>query len=117
MTATWGSRATARLLLATCLVAGLTACRGTRKLMDPILEVRTPGGQELGVATDFGVLFLGRTAARFGVLDLDLSPEEHGVRGRREIGDAQEVVAVAAQHEEAVVVLEKQLGGVEERDA
>jgi hypothetical protein len=30
--------------------------------MDPILEIHTPGGRELGVSTDYGVLFLGRTA-------------------------------------------------------
>jgi len=58
--ATWAARR-ARLLSAALLVA-LAACQGTRNLMDPILEIQTPGGQELGVSTDYGVLFLGRTA-------------------------------------------------------
>jgi hypothetical protein len=47
-------------LLGLCIT--LAGCRGTRTLTDPTLEIRTAGGQELGVATDFGVLFLGRTA-------------------------------------------------------
>lgn len=40
----------------------LSGCRGTRALVDPIVEVRTAGGTELGVSTDYGVVFLGRTA-------------------------------------------------------
>lgn len=64
MTPTWISRESraARLGLCLLLLAGLGACRGTRTLMDPTLEIQTPGGQELGVCTEFGVLFLGRTA-------------------------------------------------------
>ncbi len=46
----------------------LVACSGTRTLMDPILEIRTSAGQELGVSTDFGVLFLGRSARAGEVL-------------------------------------------------
>ncbi|MBI5432393.1 MAG: hypothetical protein HZA52_06155 [Planctomycetes bacterium] len=45
-----------------CLALGLSACSGTRELADPILEIRTPTGSELGVATDYGIVFLGRTA-------------------------------------------------------
>jgi hypothetical protein len=59
MNATW---AASRGLLPVLLCAVLGACQGTRNVMDPILEIRTPGGNELGVATDYGVLFLGRTA-------------------------------------------------------
>lgn len=59
--ATWAAR-TARALLPAALLATLAACQGTRNVMDPILEIQTPGGQELGVSTDYGVLFLGRTA-------------------------------------------------------
>jgi len=33
-----------------------------RTLSDPTLVVETSGGRELGVATDYGVVFLGRTA-------------------------------------------------------
>lgn len=44
------------------LVLLCAACQGTRTLQDPLLEVRTPKGKELAVATDHGVLFLGRTA-------------------------------------------------------
>jgi hypothetical protein len=59
MSATW---AASRGLLPILLCAVLGSCQGTRNVMDPILEIRTPGGNELGVATDYGVLFLGRTA-------------------------------------------------------
>jgi len=39
-----------------------TSCVGTRKLVDPTLRIHTRGGDELGVSTDYGVIFLGRTA-------------------------------------------------------
>lgn len=39
-----------------------SACVGTRKLADPTLSIRTPKGEELGVATDHGLVFLGHTA-------------------------------------------------------
>jgi hypothetical protein len=61
MSATWAA-SRARTILPACLLALLAACQGTRNVMDPILEIRTPGGAELGVSTDYGVLFLGRTA-------------------------------------------------------
>ncbi len=61
MSASWAA-SRARPLLPAVLLALLAACQGTRNVMDPILEIRTPGGQELGVSTDYGVLFLGRTA-------------------------------------------------------
>jgi len=52
-----------RTLLA-CLFALLgSACVGTRKLADPTLEIRTPKGSELGVATEYGLVFLGHTAS------------------------------------------------------
>lgn len=38
------------------------ACVGTHRLSDPTLSVRTSGGEELGVSTEHGVVFLGRTA-------------------------------------------------------
>ena len=44
-----------------CLLLG--ACIGTRKLSDPTLEIRTEKGSELGVSTDYGIVFLGRTAS------------------------------------------------------
>lgn len=47
-------------LLALALLA--TACQGTRKLADPVLEIRGPDSVELGVATDYGLVFLGRSA-------------------------------------------------------
>ena len=40
----------------------LTGCRGTRNLVDPVVEIQTSGGRELGVTTDYGIVFLGRTA-------------------------------------------------------
>ncbi len=54
-----------RLLLpiAALLLLGLSSsCRGTRHLVDPVVEIKTSGGQELGVTTDYGIVFLGRTA-------------------------------------------------------
>jgi len=49
--------------LCALLLAGLvTSCAGLRTLSDPTLLVETNGGRELGVATDYGVVFLGRTA-------------------------------------------------------
>lgn len=44
------------------LAALATSCVGSRTLTDPTLEMRTPHGSELGVSTDYGVVFLGRTA-------------------------------------------------------
>lgn len=37
-------------------------CVGSRTLSDPTVEIRTTRGTELGVSTDYGVVFLGRTA-------------------------------------------------------
>jgi hypothetical protein len=50
------------LLLAACLLPILGSCTGTRNLVDPVVQIRTSGGQELGVTTDYGIVFLGRTA-------------------------------------------------------
>ncbi len=47
------------LFLPLCLLA---ACRGTREAFDPVLRVHTRGGTELGVSTNYGVVFLGATA-------------------------------------------------------
>ncbi|MBM3986841.1 MAG: hypothetical protein FJ294_02665 [Planctomycetes bacterium] len=54
-------------LVALALLA--TACQGTRKLADPLIEVRGPESTELGVATDYGLVFLGRSA-RSGPVDV-----------------------------------------------
>lgn len=53
------------------LVLGLllASCAGTRTQADPTLLIRTGGGIELGASTDYGVLFLGRTA-RAGDLEI-----------------------------------------------
>jgi hypothetical protein len=50
------------LLALVVLVPLLGSCVGVRTLSDPTLEIRTTGGRELGVSTDYGVVFLGRTA-------------------------------------------------------
>ncbi len=47
----------ASLLLLLC-----SSCLGTRFLADPMLVVSSESGRELGVATNDGVVFLGRTA-------------------------------------------------------
>jgi hypothetical protein len=54
--------ALARLPLAALLVLVPCACTGTRLLAHPTVQIQTAGGHELGVCTDYGVVFLGRTA-------------------------------------------------------
>jgi hypothetical protein len=44
------------------LILLVQSCVGSRTLTDPMLEIRTQNGTELGVSTDYGVVFLGRTA-------------------------------------------------------
>lgn len=50
--------------IAVVLVVALlgSACQGVRTLADPTLVIQTTGGSELGVSTDYGIVFLGRTA-------------------------------------------------------
>ena len=54
-------RALASIALAVAVFPA-AGCIGDRTLRDPTLEIRTERGSELGVATDYGVVFLGRTA-------------------------------------------------------
>jgi hypothetical protein len=56
-------------LTAALFCAALAACQGTRKLADPVLEIRGDEATELGVATDYGLVFLGRSA-RSGPVEL-----------------------------------------------
>jgi len=51
-----------RLVLLALLALGCSACVGTRLLSDPTLSIHTPKGDELGVATEHGLVFLGHTA-------------------------------------------------------
>jgi hypothetical protein len=48
------------------LLAGLPVllggCTGVRTLADPTVVIETSGGRELGVSTEYGIAFLGRTA-------------------------------------------------------
>lgn len=50
------------------LLLGLGACEviplegSARRTLDPVVVVHGPGGDELGVSTDYGIVFLGRTA-------------------------------------------------------
>lgn len=44
------------------LLAAAASCTGVRTITDPTLVVQTSAGTELGVSTDYGVVFLGRTA-------------------------------------------------------
>lgn len=55
---------TSRALTLLTLLASLCAasCTGTRLLSNPTVQLQTEGGQELGVSTEYGVVFLGRTA-------------------------------------------------------
>lgn len=54
----------ARVLLGALTLALVTSCTGTRKITDPIIVVTTEGGTELGVSTEYGVVFTGATAER-----------------------------------------------------
>ncbi|QDV07901.1 hypothetical protein Poly30_34360 [Planctomycetes bacterium Poly30] len=51
-------------LLSLCALLALASCSGTRKVTDPVLNIRTSGGEELGVSTEYGVVFLGKRAER-----------------------------------------------------
>ena len=57
-----------RNVAALALALALTACTGTRKLTDPVVAIMTDRGMELGVSTEFGVVFLGKTADRGPVI-------------------------------------------------
>jgi len=56
----WRSALAGASSLVVCLLS--QGCVGSRTLTDPLLEIRTEHGNELGVSTDYGVVFLGRTA-------------------------------------------------------
>jgi len=51
----------ARRLAVLALALPLVSCIGTRRLSDPTVEVRSPAGKELGVSTNYGLVFLGRS--------------------------------------------------------
>lgn len=51
-----------RASIGLCVALALASCAGTRKVANPTLSLRTSGGRELGVATEYGIVFLGRTA-------------------------------------------------------
>ena len=48
----------------------VTSCVGTRTIQEPTLALKTSGGRELGVSTDYGIVFLGRTA-QSGRVDIE----------------------------------------------
>ena len=54
----------ATALFSLSLLLGASGCRGTRKITDPVLVIETQGGTELGVSTDYGIVFTGATAER-----------------------------------------------------
>jgi hypothetical protein len=49
-------------VFAFALLALAAGCTGYRTIADPTLWIETQGGAELGVSTEYGVVFLGRTA-------------------------------------------------------
>ena len=49
---------------AVTLALTLAACTGNRKVTDPVVAIMTEQGSELGVSTEFGVVFLGTTTDR-----------------------------------------------------
>jgi hypothetical protein len=55
-------RARLRAALGLLPLLCLCACQGVRTLTDPTLVIYTRGGSELGVSTDYGIVFLGHTA-------------------------------------------------------
>ncbi len=52
----------ARGIAVPAVLALACACAGTREVQDPTVYIQTSGGTELGVSTDYGIVFLGRTA-------------------------------------------------------
>ena len=56
--------ALAELLAVSLVSLVFVGCAGSRTLADPVVRITTEGGNELGVSTDYGVVFLGRTATR-----------------------------------------------------
>ncbi|MDG1050703.1 MAG: hypothetical protein P8M11_01340 [Planctomycetota bacterium] len=57
-----------RRVAAVALALSLVSCVGTRKLTDPVVGIVTDRGMELGVSTEFGVVFLGKTTDRGPVI-------------------------------------------------
>ena len=57
-----GRRSCLRWGLSLALLAGLTACKSGEPRYDPTVVIEGSAGKELGVATEYGVVFLGRTA-------------------------------------------------------
>jgi hypothetical protein len=51
-----------RLSLLCPLLFLASSCVGTRNLQDPVVEIETRGGMEMGVSTNYGIVFLGATA-------------------------------------------------------
>ena len=49
-----------RILLVVLSIPLLFACRAVRALPDATVHMLTPGPTELGVSTEYGVVFLGR---------------------------------------------------------
>jgi hypothetical protein len=62
MTAISRTSVACRLAASAALALFLGACVGTRTVTDPVLELRSASGAELGIATDYGLVFLGRSA-------------------------------------------------------
>jgi len=58
-----------RLAAALALAALAPGCVGARNVADPTVVIQTEGGVELGVSTEYGVVFLGRTA-RSGYIEI-----------------------------------------------
>ena len=44
------------------VLAAAAGCQGVRTIVDPTVVIETRGGRELGVSTEYGLAFLGRTA-------------------------------------------------------
>ena len=60
-----GGAASFRLAAASGFLAAVSlgaGCTGVRTIADPVVVVETRGGRELGVSTEYGLAFLGRTA-------------------------------------------------------
>lgn len=55
-------------IAALAALVGFSACQGTRKITDPVVVITTQNGTELGVSTDYGIVFTGGTAERGEVM-------------------------------------------------
>ena len=97
------------LFLATLLLTPITACKAPILDIDPTVQILADGGGELGVSTDYGIVFLGRSAQSGLVEFLAWFGEEDGQRTL--VGGARtNQVALSLEDQAQVVHIRGHLG-------